>query len=272
MSPPRWVSPANAPPHGSTGTASTVTWDYKTDPAHRSITRPPQRQRSSPRSKRCDGPGNGLPSRITFELRTDGIPIARRTVTRILRDLGLNRRRFIDPNGETTRKPQVIAQETIWSDGPCRCEESRKNPGRRRLACPRPRVRAGQTIPTAENPSEVTSDRLHLPAFRDRRQHPFGVHRGTRQRNRCNSHRFHEQRPRLLRCTRNHLYRARDHRQRIMLSGSRFHIFTARGTALPDQAVHAETQREGRTLQPYPRRGVVVLPRVHQRSPASHCR
>ncbi|WP_058037919.1 leucine zipper domain-containing protein, partial [Rhodococcus sp. KB6] len=47
-------------------------------------------------------------SRITFELRTDGITIARRTVTKILRDLGLNRRRFIDPNGENNRKPQTI--------------------------------------------------------------------------------------------------------------------------------------------------------------------
>lgn len=47
-------------------------------------------------------------SRITFELRTDGIVIARRTVTKILRNLGLHRRRFIDPNGETNRKPQVI--------------------------------------------------------------------------------------------------------------------------------------------------------------------
>ena len=33
---------------------------------------------------------------------------ARRTVTKILRNLGLHRRRFIDPNGETNRKPQVI--------------------------------------------------------------------------------------------------------------------------------------------------------------------
>ncbi len=31
----------------------------------------------------------------------------------------------------------------------------------------------------------------------------LGVHRSPRQRNRCNSHRFHEQRPRLLRRTRN---------------------------------------------------------------------
>ncbi|MFI5436466.1 IS481 family transposase [Rhodococcus baikonurensis] len=47
-------------------------------------------------------------SRITFELQMDGTVIARRTVTRILLNLGLHRRRFIDPNGENNRKPQVI--------------------------------------------------------------------------------------------------------------------------------------------------------------------
>jgi hypothetical protein len=90
---------------GSTGIASTVTWDYSTDPARRTINRPPQRQSLWPSSKRCDGPGNGLPSRITFELRMDGAVIARRTVTKTLRNLGLHRRRFIDPNGENNRKP-----------------------------------------------------------------------------------------------------------------------------------------------------------------------
>ncbi len=52
--------------------------------------------------------GNGLPSRITFETAKDGIVIARRTVTKILRNLGLNGRRFVDPNGKNDRKPQVI--------------------------------------------------------------------------------------------------------------------------------------------------------------------
>ncbi|MET3957814.1 hypothetical protein ABIE52_004680 [Rhodococcus sp. OAS809] len=48
-------------------------------------------------------------SRITFELRTDGIVLGRRPVTKILLGLGLNRRRFIDPKGENNRKPQVIS-------------------------------------------------------------------------------------------------------------------------------------------------------------------
>lgn len=47
-------------------------------------------------------------SRITFELHGDGVAISRRTVTRHLAELGLNRRRFIDPNGETNRQVQTI--------------------------------------------------------------------------------------------------------------------------------------------------------------------
>lgn len=49
--------------------------------------------------------------RIEFELALEGTPISRRTVTRILLQLGLNRRRFIDSNGETNRAPQRIVAE-----------------------------------------------------------------------------------------------------------------------------------------------------------------
>ena len=75
-------------------------------------------------------------SRITFELRTDGIVIARRTVTKILRKLGLHRRRFIDPNGENNRKPQVIVAKRPGQ----MVHVDVKNPGRRRMACSRSRV------------------------------------------------------------------------------------------------------------------------------------
>ncbi len=56
-------------------------------------------------------------SRITFELGTDGIVIARRTVTKILRNLGLHRRRFIDPNGEPTENPRSSLRNDLvrWS-------------------------------------------------------------------------------------------------------------------------------------------------------------
>src|SRR5690606_5622868 len=47
-------------------------------------------------------------SRIAFELHADGVAGSRRTVTRHLAQPGLNRRRFIDPNGETHREAKTI--------------------------------------------------------------------------------------------------------------------------------------------------------------------
>lgn len=47
-------------------------------------------------------------SRIAFELHLDGRSVSRRTITRLLAHVGLNRRKFIDPNGETNRRPQKI--------------------------------------------------------------------------------------------------------------------------------------------------------------------
>ncbi len=47
-------------------------------------------------------------SRIAFELQDEDIKISRRTVSRHLHALGLNRRKFIDPNGDTNREPRKI--------------------------------------------------------------------------------------------------------------------------------------------------------------------
>ncbi|MET8567548.1 IS481 family transposase [Streptomyces sp. NPDC004783] len=47
-------------------------------------------------------------ARIAFELQEDGWSISRRTVSRHLLTLGLNRRRFLDPNGESNREPRRI--------------------------------------------------------------------------------------------------------------------------------------------------------------------
>jgi transposase len=47
-------------------------------------------------------------ARITFELNNEGTVISRRTVTRHLADLGLHRRRFIEPAGESNRAPRPI--------------------------------------------------------------------------------------------------------------------------------------------------------------------
>lgn len=49
--------------------------------------------------------------RIAHELQCDSIDIAVRTVTRQLQNLGLNRRRFIDPTGENNRPPRKIVAQ-----------------------------------------------------------------------------------------------------------------------------------------------------------------
>lgn len=50
-------------------------------------------------------------SRIAFELHKDKTPVVRRTITRLLAQLGLNHQKFIDPNGENNREPQKINAE-----------------------------------------------------------------------------------------------------------------------------------------------------------------
>lgn len=47
-------------------------------------------------------------SRIEFELAPEGVIVSRRTISLILLQLGPNRRRFIDPNGDSNREPQRI--------------------------------------------------------------------------------------------------------------------------------------------------------------------
>lgn len=46
--------------------------------------------------------------RIAGELAVEGLPVSVRTVSRHLARLGLNRRRFLDPGGETNRTPRRI--------------------------------------------------------------------------------------------------------------------------------------------------------------------
>ncbi len=47
-------------------------------------------------------------ARIAHELAADQTQVSRRTISRRLADLGLNRRKFIDPSGDTNREPQKI--------------------------------------------------------------------------------------------------------------------------------------------------------------------
>ncbi len=52
-------------------------------------------------------------SRIAFELNQVGTPVSRRTINRLLAQLGLNTRKFIDPNGEASREPQRITARRL---------------------------------------------------------------------------------------------------------------------------------------------------------------
>lgn len=52
-------------------------------------------------------------SRIAFELESEGITISRRTVTRHLAALGLNRRRSIDLDGDSNRAPRKITARRL---------------------------------------------------------------------------------------------------------------------------------------------------------------
>lgn len=51
-------------------------------------------------------------NRIVFELNDSGVHISRRTVSRLLAQLGLNRRKFLDPNGDNNREPRRIVAAT----------------------------------------------------------------------------------------------------------------------------------------------------------------
>ena len=50
-------------------------------------------------------------ARIEFELARRGVTVSRRTVSRILLQVGLNRRKFTDPSGVTNREPRRIIAE-----------------------------------------------------------------------------------------------------------------------------------------------------------------
>jgi transposase len=84
-------------------------------------------------------------SRIAFELDQAGTPVNRRTVTRLLAQLGLNRQKFIDPNGEANRTPQRIDAERPGSHDAYRREEGRTHSRRRRLARLRERQPGGES-------------------------------------------------------------------------------------------------------------------------------
>lgn len=105
---PKWASPAPPHPSGSTDTNSSVTSGCSTGLRPPAGTRPPPQQTPSPLIESMRREHKWSSQRLAFELETVGISISRRTVSRLLAQLGLNRRQFIDPNGELNRASQPI--------------------------------------------------------------------------------------------------------------------------------------------------------------------
>lgn len=152
-----------------TVTASTVTCDYSADPGHRKMpdchnAKIVAENESMRRTRKRSISG------ISFETHSDDITIARRTVTKILRKLGLHGRQFLRPE---RREQSPIAGHRCEATGQMVQVDVKKVGKIPEGGAPVPWLRTGQTIPATHGASEVTSDRLHLQAFRDRRQHSF---------------------------------------------------------------------------------------------------
>lgn len=125
-------------------------------------------------------------SRIAFELHADGTTVSRRTITRHLAQLGLNRRRFIDPNGENPRDQDHHRQASRAHGAPGR-EEGRAHPRRRRLASAREEQPRGQGRRPREDPRRASGIRIPTLCDRSRRLEEQCGHSLIATRRRCSS-------------------------------------------------------------------------------------
>jgi hypothetical protein len=84
-------------------------WPLSVEGRRRLVERCARRQEtSSPELNRCAATASGPRQGSYSELGQKDIAVSRRTVSRILAQLQPNRRKFIDPSGETNREPQKI--------------------------------------------------------------------------------------------------------------------------------------------------------------------
>ncbi|GAA3129646.1 hypothetical protein GCM10020255_003080 [Rhodococcus baikonurensis] len=152
----------------------------------------------------------------------------------------MHRRRFIDPNGETNRKPQVIVAKRPGQMVHVDIKKVGKIPdggGWRAHGRGSEQAKRSQRRKTKNKQARVGYTYLHSAidgntrlAYTEARDNETAATAIDFMNN-----------ARVFRGAWHHPYRARDHRQRIMLPGSRFHRFITRSAALPDQAVHPET-------------------------------
>lgn len=113
---------------GTTDTASSACWSEASAPLRQptaTIAEVVARIEALRRTRKWSA------ARIAFELNSERLDVSPRTVTRHLAQLGPNRRRFLDPNGESNRQPQriVASRPGHWSTS-----TSRRSDGSRMAA------------------------------------------------------------------------------------------------------------------------------------------
>lgn len=165
-------------------------------------------------------------SRIAFELSETGTMISRRTVTRLLARLGLNRRWFIDRDGDANRQPKVIVAKRPGHMVHVDVKKVGRIPdggGWRAHGRDSEQARRRGTIQDQDRQA-----RVRLPALRCRRSHPDGLHRTTTGREGSNRSRVRAPFQGLIRRARHRPYREDRHRQWSLLPRRRLRQVTAR--------------------------------------------
>ncbi len=198
--------------------------------------------------------------RITLELASQGVRISERTVGRWLARLGISQRRFLDPDGSTNRRPKRIVAR--YPGHMVHLDVKKAYPRRRRVACPRTRLRAGQGRTARKD--RWRQGRVRLPALCRRWILPPGLYRAPCRREGRHHRGVPQPSPRVLRSPRHPPGRACGHRQRRELPCRGLRALPGLVGLPPpaDQALHAPAQRQGRALPAHPRRRTPVCQAV----------
>ncbi len=152
--------------------------------------------------------------RITLELASQGVRISEHTVSRWLARLGINQRRFLDPDDSTSRRPKRIVARYPGHLVHLDVKKVGRIPdgGGWRVAGPRSRLRAGQGRTARKD--RWRQGRVRLPALRHRQILLPGLHRASCRREGRHHRGVPQPGPRVLRRPRHPPGRARSDRQR----------------------------------------------------------
>jgi transposase len=197
-------------------------------------------------------------SRIAFELEQAATPVSRRTITRLLTQLGLNRRKFIDPNGENNREVKKIVAKRPGHMIHLDVKKAGRIPdggGWRAHVRDSPEARA---VARAKGRGTRTGY-VYLHSAID--GHTRLAYTEALENEQAATDRIPRPRSRVVRQARHHEDRADNHRQGRLLPRPSVHGCSRRCTPPPHKALHAQAQRQSRALQPHTRGR--VPPRPH---------